>query len=941
MKKIFIVSILFIYSGLVACQIVVTNPPFITSDYVSNPNGTLEVIFDATQGNGGLKNFTGDVYAHTGVLTTASTSDSDWKHAPVWGDNSPKYKLTRIAGESNKYSLLITPNILTYYGIQANETVTKLAFVFRSDFPVGGSYKEGKTATNGDIFVDIYEAGLNVKFDSPAGDQLLNINSNVRFSVTASKSADLKLFINNEEKYSATGSSEMEYSQTFSTAGDYLCVAQATSGGQTVKDTVNICILGNSVSATMPSGLQAGINYYAADPTKVTLVLYAKDNNGVQPDNVLLTGDFSEWKYSSDFQMYKDGTSGFWWLTLTNIIPQQEYAFQYAVKTGDDILKISDPYSEKILDPWNDKYIPQYIYPNLKNYPTDKTYGLASVFQTQKPQYQWSQQTLNFQPVDRNNLVIYELWVHDFSTYRSVNEIINRLDYLESLGVNAIELMPVTEFDGNISWGYNPNHFFAPDKAYGTEDAYKNLVDECHKRGMAVILDMVFNHATGNNPFAKLYWNSAANNVSSNNPWFNVTAPHDASVFHDFNHDFQGTRDYFKRVLQHWITEYKIDGYRMDLTKGLCGPNCNNRVAIINEYYDAVKAAKNDAYFILEHWTANEEQGFVDRGMLCWGGGESMNNAYCQTAMGWLRDGDNLSSANKKGWVYFAESHDEERNFYKAKMWGNGDLTASETARLNRVPLNVAFNVMLEGPKMMWQFEELGFDFSINSNGGRTDPKPVPEDDTLKWYQNTLRMSAYNKIAQLLHLRTQLKPEIFINGTSAVDVGSGKSVRTIQWEYNGTKIVVAGNFNVAGGTQYTGSQNYTIPAGTWYNYLNENSSLQGNATVTLQPGELLVLTNDWNIVAPAWKEFDYEADYDEIILNKTGIYIYPTLVDNKIYIRTDEQIRSIQIISLRGGAVKTYFSNKTEIDVADLQKGMYLVIATTDRHQQAQKIIKQ
>jgi pullulanase/glycogen debranching enzyme len=80
---------------------------------------------------------------------------------------------------------------------------------------------------------------------------------------------------------------------------------------------------------------------------------------------------------------------------------------------------------------------------------------------------------------------------------------------------------------------------------------------------MAVILDIVFNHATGNHPFAKLYWEGSA--TAPNNPWFNVTAPHPYSVFHDFNHAYSGTREYFKRVLEHWLKEYKLDGFRFDL----------------------------------------------------------------------------------------------------------------------------------------------------------------------------------------------------------------------------------------------------------------------------------------------------------------------------------------------------------------------------------------
>ena len=69
-----------------------------------------------------------------------------------------------------------------------------------------------------------------------------------------------------------------------------------------------------------------------------------------------------------------------------------------------------------------------------------------------------------------------------------------------------MELMPVNEFDDNESWGYNPSFYFAPDKYYGTKDKLKEFIDSCHARGIAVIIDMVLNHATGSSPMAKLYW---------------------------------------------------------------------------------------------------------------------------------------------------------------------------------------------------------------------------------------------------------------------------------------------------------------------------------------------------------------------------------------------------------------------------------------------------
>ena len=167
-------------------------------------------------------------------------------------------------------------------------------------------------------------------------------------------------------------------------------------------------------------------------------------------------------------------------------------------------------------------------------------------------------------------MVIYELLFRDFTQTGSelatgtIKEATKHLDYIKSLGVNAIELMPIQEFDGNNSWGYNPCYYFAMDKAYGTKEEYKQFIDECHKQGIAVLLDVVYNHATGSHPFAKLYWNSKESKTAKNNPWFNVDAPHPFSVFHDFNHESPLVREFVKRNLKFLLEEYKFDGFRFD-----------------------------------------------------------------------------------------------------------------------------------------------------------------------------------------------------------------------------------------------------------------------------------------------------------------------------------------------------------------------------------------
>ena len=630
-----------------------------------------------------------------------------------------------------------------------------------------------------------------------------------------------------------------------------------------------------------PAGVSNGI-YYGADGTSVTLCTYAASKTQ-SAKRVFLLGDMTDWKLKAEYQLYKDGN--YFWITLTGLTPGKEYRFQYAVERADGVKKlISDLYSEKVLHP-DDQYEPKKVDPDLLDYPTGKgANGYVTVIQPGKPKYEWSEATLNFKRPNKNNLVIYELWIYDYTEGRSLKGLMKRLDYIQNLGVNAIELMPICEFDGNYNWGYSPNHYFAPDRAYGSETMYKEFIDECHKRGIAVILDMVFNHATGLNPMNKLY---PYGSDLANNPWFNVNVPHSDNVYEDWNHGFAPAKEMFTRALKYWLTEYKVDGFRLDLSHGLCSDQPNTSVANLKYYYDnGVKAVAPDAYMILEHWGGSmgtERPQLVSYGMQCW---NNTSNAYCQTAMGWLKDGDGFGDASKDGYVSYCESHDEERMQYKCKKYGNGDLQTNTAARLARVAENVAFNVLLNGSHMLWMWEEIGYDFSINSDldhpndyneSYRCSKKPRPE--IRGYFTNANRVAAFTKCAQVITLRTQLMPSVFEGNPSSVSVNSGSKLRKIQW---GSNVFAAANFDV------TGNQAVTLPSGTWYDYLN--GATKANGTYTLAPGELKVFTGT-PVIAPT---------FDDI--NKRD----HTPIEN---VSTDEMPKSYKI--LRDGQVLIVRGDKT------------------------------
>ena len=599
--------------------------------------------------------------------------------------------------------------------------------------------------------------------------------------------------------------------------------------------------------ASIPEDAEIGINIVGTET--VTLAFYDKDTHGEHHPHSFLVGDFNGWKLSNEWQMKYDDSEGCWWYTITGLDADKEYRFQYHVIDSEgDAIRISDPYSEIVYSA-DDKWIPSSTYPDIPSYP-DGTSGLVSAFRIKDDGYKWMNDS--FSVDDKDDLVIYELHLRDFSATHDLSGAEEHLDYLVDLGVNAIELMPVQEFDGNDSWGYNPCSYFALDKAYGTREHYKSFIDKCHGMGIAVILDVVYNHATGAHPMAKLYWDSANNATAANNPWFNVAAPHPYSVYHDWNHENMQVRNHIKRNLRYLMEEYHFDGFRFDLTKGFTqrystettAANYDaSRIAIIKDYAGAVFDFDSDAVVILEHFCDNrEEKELAQSGIKLW---RNMNNAYCQTAMGWLKEGDGFdgmwteSSFMPFGsLVGFQESHDEERTAYKALKWGNG-ITADLAARMKRAELNAAFSLLIPGPKMIWQFGELGYDISIDVNG-RTGAKPLHWD----YLEVAERKALYDTYSAVLKFRREY-PRFFDSDASFVlNAGSGAEVRSICGWVGSRQFAVLGNF----GTTDRESCTLMLPSsGSWKDYLSGkvwNIDASTVIDIPLKAGEFVLLIDN-------------------------------------------------------------------------------------------------
>ena len=631
----------------------------------------------------------------------------------------------------------------------------------------------------------------------------------------------------------------------------------------TVTDGQHTLVHQEPVAESVPDNLPYGINY-SEDGTSVTFVFAAADNSGNRHyDFCYLIGDFNDWTPDLHYAMKWDASRGAWWYTLDlndpdgdpatddSLDPEGEYMFQYYIGMKDDetgTMRVSDPFTEIVYSS-DDQYIPASTYPGLPEYPVLETTGLISAFCARPAEYVW--QNDGFRIEDKNDLVIYELLFRDFSETGDIDGAMEHLDYLSELGINAIELMPIQEFDGNDSWGYNPNSYFALDKAYGTREKYKKFIDECHARGIAVIVDVVYNHMTGASTLAKLYWDQKENLTSADNPWFNINAPHPFSVYHDLRHDVQFVRDYVKRSLTYLLEEYHVDGFRFDLTKGFTQNDQGDasrynseRIGYLTEYYDHIHSVNPYAVMILEHFcNGDEERELASRGMQLW---SNQNNAYCQSAMGYrdgsefwgMYTGTNSNGVQFGGYVGFMESHDEERMQFKITEYGPASLKDDLEARMKRGAVNAAFALTVPGPKMIWQFGELGYDYSLEYND-RTGRKPVRWD----YLEDPDRKGLYDEYAGLLQFRKE-NPRFFdsdVDFSWQVGYDNWTTGRTITSTVDGKSFVVVGNFDTEARRDYA-----EVPAGEWKDYFTGETyerDANGLVEVELGAGEYRLLVN--------------------------------------------------------------------------------------------------
>lgn len=900
-----IVAVICAMSTQAFSQVVSYTPNYVTA------NDSITILFNASQGNAALVG-ADSVWIHTGLITDRSASSSDWhykKRAYAFPDSS--VLMTKIA--TNVFRIKFKVN--SWYGFNTQEKVRALAMVFRNR----PGTQVGKNADGSDIFIPLYNNGFSAKITDPVTSYVIaSQNQTIPITVNANQTAFINVFTDGVLTGQTSASSSYTVNVSSGNYGVHWIKYTAESGVNIVTDSIRIITQAPQIVQDPPAGVGNGIN--VINDSTVILCLLAPFKN-----NVYVIGDFNDWLVDPNYYMKKSVNGERYWLQINGLVPNEEVRFQYLV---DNKIRVADPHCEKVLDPYLDIAINPVLYPNLIPYPNGKTYEIVSVMQPGQAEYNW--QVTNFQRPDNRDLNIYELLIRDFVTRHTFKTVRDSIHYLKKLGVTAVQFMPVTEFDGNESWGYGPNFFFAVDKTYGPKKDLKELIDSLHANGIAVILDIVLNHAYGLSPHARLWWDEFDNKPSYQNPYLNKDATHAFSVGYDFNHDSQYTRQFVDTVLAHWVEEYKIDGFRFDLSKGFTQTSTVNSSNPVGDWsaYDAsriynikrmsTKLWQNypGTYVILEHFAdKSEEQELAGHGCMLWG---KAHAEYGQATMAWPTGWDFSNAidyrSNQHGFPFhnlvgFMESHDEERLMYNNKMYGNGSgnySTKAYNTRLERFAQSAAFFFPVPGPKMTWMFGELGYDYSINyptnTADSRTSPKPIRWD-----YMNSPgRMKLYKTYAALGKLRT-------INNsfkTSNFNISAFGTQKQLYVNDPIMNTIVFGNFDVVTQDVFSGFQH----TGLWYEYFTgiPLNVTDVNMTLNLSPGKFKLYT-DVQLPLPDMSATDSITAIKEIALNSMNVLVSPNPfyadVQVRYFVEENTQVQ-IAIYDMLGKVVKVLLNEQ-------------------------------
>jgi 1,4-alpha-glucan branching enzyme len=400
--------------------------------------------------------------------------------------------------------------------------------------------------------------------------------------------------------------------------------------------------------------------------------------------------------------------------------------------------------------------------------------------------------------------------------------VIEKLDYLCELGINAIELMPIKEYPGDHSWGYNPRYFFATESSYGTTDGLKRLIDECHARGIRIIMDGIYNHSEAESPLTQIdhdYWYHHSPRDPDNNwgPEFNYE-------FYDEKLDIKPAWSFVGDTVRFWIQEYHIDGIRFDAAR---------QIANYDFMHWIVQEAKRTAsmkpfYTIAEHIPETPSITNADGPMDgCWH--ESFYHCVLEHICGDTFDLERLKDvldAKRQGFlgtanvVNYLTNHDH--NHLMVEL---ADREIFDEAAFQRAKLGAALLMTAMGVPLIWMGEEFG-----------EYKHKTPEQAKLEWplLGNDLNQGLFEYYRGLIALRKENQALYTENIDFFYEDPATKVLAYVRWNQEGSRVVVVANFS----DQFLST--YLIPNfpedGRWHEWTNNYDVEAGDRSLITDLG---------------------------------------------------------------------------------------------------------
>ncbi|CAF1005146.1 unnamed protein product [Adineta steineri] len=431
---------------------------------------------------------------------------------------------------------------------------------------------------------------------------------------------------------------------------------------------------------------------------------------------VNFVSSFSHWK---SIQMEKDLNTGIFHIPTTLKIPDGEHEYKYFVRKN-----AKQKYWTSVIDPYVEKYDAKH------------QHGLITIRNGKKytDTYEWKYDHIKLPENDQ--LIIYEIYVADFTENGQFSGILSKLDYLSDLGINAIELMPVQDYMGNEhNWGYSPTHHFALKATYGTKHDLKNLVDECHRRGIRVFLDGVFNHSSlkiiqyyseKHHPDDPYYWG----------PEFNYD-------YYDEKLKSKPAVKYAQDIVRYWIEEFHLDGIRFDAAKQMDNYN------ILYELDHVGRSSRRNQPFFTqaEHVPEKVDITKANKGPVdaCWS--STFHGIVSDVLINQKKfELDSLKYIiSAKNLVNYLACHDNERLMYLIGHLGKTfDNDAFQRIRLGTIILMTSVSIPL-----IWQGDEFGQASQLGTND------PHRKIISMEWslLKNEQNKNLYNIFKRLIQFR--------------------------------------------------------------------------------------------------------------------------------------------------------------------------------------------